>query len=80
MTIVLKMHTGQNILKLTVDSFVRNIVHVEALGAVSSTNFVAVFQLLLCSSRQSQHNQRADYTEHECRLHSISEKAKNYSD
>lgn len=79
MTRVLKMHTGQNNLKLTVYSFVRNIVHVEALGAVSSTNFVAVFQLLLCGSRHNQHNQRADYKEHEHRLHYVSEKATNYS-
>lgn len=58
--------------KLTIDSFIGDVVHVEALGAVGSPNFVAVLRLLLRSSRQNQHDQRVNDTENQQRLHFVS--------
>lgn len=64
-----KVTKGSCCVKLTVDSFIGDIIHVEAFGAVGSSNFVAVFRLLLRSYRQSQHDQRVNYTQHQHRLH-----------
>lgn len=58
-----------NINPLTVYSFVGDVVDVEAFGAVRGANFVAVFQLLLRRARDTQHDQRANHTQHRQRLH-----------
>lgn len=52
---------------LTVDSFAGDVVNVEAFGAVGSTNFITVVQLLLLSPRH--HSHRPHDTQRQQTLH-----------